>query len=215
MRATRHIYQGKPTGPYNHIEEGPANLSFFASCLEMVQGGYKFHQYQVVGRHLPTEAEPNPTVYRMKVWAEDTVKAKSKFWYFLRKLRRVKKANGQVLSINEIFEKKPTTIKNFGIWVRYQSRTGYHNMYKEYRDTTLNGAVEQLYQEMGSRHRVRFPCVQIIKTATVPASACKRANTQQFLDSKIKFPQTFKLIRPPSRTLKTTFKATRPSTAMF
>ena len=46
----------------------------------------------------------------------------------------------------QIFEKRPTTIKNFGIWVRYQSRTGYHNMYKEYRDTTLNGAVEQLYQ---------------------------------------------------------------------
>jgi large subunit ribosomal protein L18Ae len=52
-------------------------------------------------------------------------------------------------------------------------------MYKEYRDTTLNGAVAQLYQEMASRHRVRYPCIQIIKTATVPASACKRANTQQ------------------------------------
>ena len=47
---------------------------------------------------------------------------------------------------SQIFERKPTTVKNFGIWVRYQSRTGYHNMYKEYRDTTLNGAVEQLYQ---------------------------------------------------------------------
>jgi len=30
------------------------------------------------------------------------------------------------------------------VWVRYQSRTGYHNMYKEYRDVTLNGAVEQV-----------------------------------------------------------------------
>lgn len=46
----------------------------------------------------------------------------------------------------QIFEKRPTTVKNFGIWVRYQSRTGYHNMYKEYRDVTLNGAVEQMYQ---------------------------------------------------------------------
>jgi ribosomal protein L20A (L18A) len=158
--------------------------------------------------------------------------------YFLRKLRRVKKANGQILSCNEvrkaepvasdastsggagaagdghlhvweacrtmgfmsgfsisnragndrqpsclcclqIFERKPTTVKNYGIWVRYQSRTGYHNMYKEYRDVTLNGAVGQLYQEMASRHRVRQPCIQIIKTATVPASACKRPNTQQ------------------------------------
>jgi hypothetical protein len=32
--------------------------------------------------------------------------------------------------------------------------------------------------------------LQIIKTATVPASACKRANTLQFHDSKIKFPLT-------------------------
>ncbi len=49
-------------------------------------------------------------------------------------------------SITQIFEKYPTKIKNYGIWVRYQSRTGYHNAYKEYRDTTLNGAVQQLYE---------------------------------------------------------------------
>ena len=36
-------------------------------------------------------------------------------------------------------------------------------MYKEYRDTTLNGAVEQMYDEMGSRHRVRAPCLQVEK----------------------------------------------------
>ena len=54
-------------------------------------------------------------------------------------------------------------VKNYGIWIRYQSRTGFHNMYKEYRDCTLNGAVEQLYDEMAGRHRVRKPCLQIIK----------------------------------------------------
>ena len=30
----------------------------------------------------------------------------------------------------------------------------------------INGGVEQMYTEMASRHRVRFPCIQIIKTAT-------------------------------------------------
>ncbi|KAJ9523027.1 hypothetical protein QJQ45_023805 [Haematococcus lacustris] len=228
-------------------------------CMQTsLQGLFKFHQYQVTGRHLPTENEPNPTVYRMKVWASDAVRAKSKFWYFLRKLRRVKKANGQILAINEvraernhfglnarcnqgryeaaglvlhsslehtaadatlgflqIFERKPTTVKNFGIWVRYQSRTGYHNMYKEFRDVTLNGAVGQLYQEMASRHRVRFPCIQIIKTATVPAAACKRANTQQFLNSKISFPLTRKVVRASRPELKTLYKASRPTVAMY
>lgn len=117
---------------------------------------------------------------------------RSKFWYFLRKLQRVKKMNGQIIACNEIFEKNPLVTKNYGIWIRYQSRTGYHNAYKEYRDTTMNGAVYQLYQEMASRHRVRAPCLQIIRTAIVPAALCKRANTLQFHDSKIKFPLTRK-----------------------
>lgn len=116
--------------------------------------------------------------------------------------------------ILQIFEKNPTKIKNFGIWLRYQSRTGYHNMYKEYRDTTLNGAVEQMYTEMASRHRVRFPCIQIIKTATIPAKLCKRESTKQFHNSKIKFPLVFKKIRPPTRKLKTTYKASRPNLFM-
>ncbi|CAA0828370.1 60S ribosomal protein L18a-2 [Striga hermonthica] len=98
-------------------------------------------------------ADEHPKIYQMKLWATNEVRAKSKFWYFLRKLKKVKKSNGQVFAINEIFEKNPTTIKNCGIWLRYQSRTGYHNMYKEYRDTTFNGAVGQMYTERASRLR--------------------------------------------------------------
>ncbi|CAN1145799.1 60S ribosomal protein L18a [Linum perenne] len=173
--------------------------------------GLQYHQYQVVGRALPTDSDEHPKIYRMKLWHTNEVRAKSKFWYFLRKLKKVKKSNGQMLAINEIFEKNPTKIKNYGIWLRYQSRTGYHNMYKEFRDTTLNGAVEQMYDEMASRHRVRSPCIQIIKTATIPAKLCKRESTKQFHNSKIKFPLVFKKVRPPTRKLKTTYKASRPN----
>jgi large subunit ribosomal protein L18Ae len=87
-------------------------------------------------------------------------------------------------------------------------------MYKEYRDTTLNGAVEQMYNEMASRHRVRSPCIQIIKTATVHFKLCKRDNTKQFHNAKIKFPLVSRLVRPPTRKLKTTFKASRPNLFM-
>jgi large subunit ribosomal protein L18Ae len=176
--------------------------------------GMKYHQYQVVGRHLPTEAQPEPEVFRLRLFATDAIRARSKFWYFLRKLKKVKKANGQIVAINEIFESAPTVVKNYGIWIRYQSRTGFHNMYKEYRDTTLNGAVEQMYDEMGGRHRVRAPCLQIIKTATVPNEFCKRDNTKQFHADDISFPLTHKLVRPSSKTLKTTFKYVRPSVAI-
>ncbi|KAI3682991.1 hypothetical protein L1987_83429 [Smallanthus sonchifolius] len=63
---------------------------------------YKFHQFQVVGRGLPSETEEHPKIYRMKLWATNEVRAKSKFWYFLRKLKKVKKSNGQMLAINEL-----------------------------------------------------------------------------------------------------------------
>ncbi len=68
-------------------------------------------------------------------------------------------------------------------------------MYKEYRDLTMNGAVEQMYSEMAGRHRVRQPCISIIKAQVVPAALTKRANIKQFHDSKIKFPLTRKVVR--------------------
>ncbi|CAG9464132.1 unnamed protein product [Pedinophyceae sp. YPF-701] len=177
-------------------------------------GNFKFHQYQIVGRHVPTEKEPNPTIYRMKVWATDAVRARSKFWYYLSKLCRVKKSNGQVIACNEIFEKNPTEIKNYGIWVRYESRTGTHNMYKEFRNTTLNGAVEQLYMEMASRHRVRASALHIIRTAVVPAR-CKHApHIKQILEND-SFPVTRKVTRPSSKVHKTVFKTNRPNVALY
>jgi hypothetical protein len=41
---------------------------------------YQYHQFQIVGRHLPTEKDAEPQIYRMKLWARDDVKARSKFW---------------------------------------------------------------------------------------------------------------------------------------
>ncbi|KAF3958503.1 hypothetical protein CMV_016604 [Castanea mollissima] len=69
---------------------------------------FRFHQYQVVECALPTKSDEHPKIYRMKLWTTNEVRAKSKLWYFLRKLKKVKKSNGQVLAINEIFEKNPT-----------------------------------------------------------------------------------------------------------
>ncbi|KAG4924046.1 hypothetical protein JHK87_049586 [Glycine soja] len=37
----------------------------------------------------------------MKLWSTNEVRAKSKFWYFLRKLKKEKKSNDQVLAINQ------------------------------------------------------------------------------------------------------------------
>jgi hypothetical protein len=38
----------------------------------------------------------------MRIFAPNTVVAKSRFWYFLKKLRKVKKAAGEIVSVNVV-----------------------------------------------------------------------------------------------------------------
>ena len=61
----------------------------------------------------------------------------------------------------KINEKRPLKAKNFGIWIRYDSRSGTHNMYKEFRELTRTDAVESLYQDMAARHRARFGSIHV------------------------------------------------------
>merc|ERR1712118_315538 len=118
----------------------------------------------IVGRLIPAYENDVHSLHRMKIWATDALRARSKFWVFMRKLRKIQKAKGHIISCQEIFERKPTVSKNFGLWISYASRTGNHNAYKEYRDLTLNGAVEKLYLEMASRHKTKSDSIQLIKT---------------------------------------------------
>ena len=38
----------------------------------------------------------------MRIFAPNDVVAKSRFWYFLGKLRKIKKANGEIVSLNQV-----------------------------------------------------------------------------------------------------------------
>jgi len=102
------------------------------------------HLYEVIGRNKPTEKNPNPQIFRMKLFAQNKPIAESRFWYFLRQLNKSKAALGEIIRVTEIFEQNPGHVKNYGISIRYNSRSGTHNMYKEYRDVTINGAVDQM-----------------------------------------------------------------------
>ena len=125
----------------------------------------------------------------MRIFAPNEVVAKSRYWYFLQKLHKVKKASGEIVSVNQITEAHPTKVKNFGIWVRYDSRSGTHNMYKEVRDVTRVDAVETLYQDMAARHRARFRSIHILKVAEIEKTAdVKRPYVKQFLTKDLKFP---------------------------
>jgi len=52
------------------------------------------------------------------------------FRYYLSYYKKVKKSTGEILQCQEISEKTPGVVKNFGIWLRYDSRSGTHNMYR-------------------------------------------------------------------------------------
>ncbi|KAF8873777.1 ribosomal L18ae/LX protein domain-containing protein [Infundibulicybe gibba] len=165
-------------------------------------------EYQIVGRHLPTESDPTPKIYRMRIFAPNEVVAKSRFWYFLRQLKKVKKANGEIIGVNVIHEKKPLKVKNFGIWLRYDSRSGTHNMYKEFRDLTRADAVKSLYQDMAARHRARFRSIHVLRVVEIEKSDdVRRPYIKQLMIPKLRFPLPHRVAK-----FRSTFVAHRPST---
>lgn len=60
------------------------------------------HEYQIVGRKLPSKDAATPQLFRMRIFAPNEVVAKSRFFYFLRKLKKIKKTAGEIVSINEV-----------------------------------------------------------------------------------------------------------------
>ena len=110
----------------------------------------------------------------MRIFAPNHVVAKSRFWYFVSQLKKMKKSSGEIVYCGQVYEKTPLRVKNFGIWLRYDSRSGTHNMYREYRDLTTAGAVTQCYRDMGARHRARAHSIQIMKVEQIAASKCRR-----------------------------------------
>ncbi|OAR02919.1 hypothetical protein LLEC1_06404 [Akanthomyces lecanii] len=170
----------------------------------------RLQEYEVIGRHLPTEANPTPSMYRMTIFAPNTTVAKSRFWYFLRGLRKIKKTTGEIVSVKNVAEKHPQKVKNFGIWIRYDSRSGTHNMYKEYREMSRTDAVESLYSDMAARHRARFRSIHILRVVEIEkADDVKRPYIKQLLQKGISFPLPHRITKAASTKI---FSASRPST---
>ncbi|XP_042534162.1 60S ribosomal protein L18a-like [Dipodomys spectabilis] len=143
-------------------------------------------EYKVVGRCLPTPKSHTPPLYRMRLLAPNHVVAKSCFWYFVSQLKK-KKSSGEIVYCGQVFEKTPLRVKNFGIWLHYDSRSSTHNMYRECHDLTTAGAITQCYCDMGARHRARAHAIQIMKVEEIAATNCRQPAVKQFHDSKIKF----------------------------
>ena len=68
-------------------------------------------------------------------------------------------------------------MKNFGIFMRYDTRTCTVNMYKEYRDVTLCGAVSQLYLEMAGRRPTAWDLHGCLQHGTTVPNTLRHAHT--------------------------------------
>lgn len=97
--------------------------------------------------------------------------------------------------------------------LRYESRTGNHNMYKEYRDVSLNGAVSQLHQEMSGNHRASPDTISIVRTAILnKKDEIRRPKSNLYRSNELKFPILRTVVRASQKKYKTIFKANRPNT---
>merc|ERR1712137_900310 len=97
------------------------------------------------------------------------------------------------------------SIKNYGIVLKYLTRTGIVNMYKEYRDVTLNGAVSQMYNEMAGRHSAPLESIHIINTIIQPESQVLRDGTKQYTKAGLKYPKFTTIKRAPTASHKNVF----------
>merc|ERR1719469_243059 len=155
----------------------------------------KVRQFYVVGRALATETNSDPELYRMRIFARDTVLARSKFWYHMKRQHKVRKIQGEIISTTEVFEKKVGAIRNYGIFLRYLTRA----------DTA------QMYKEMSGRHSAALDSVQIIRTSVVENQNVRRPQIRQFTSEKINFPKTNNIKRSPFKAANATVRASRPT----
>lgn len=115
------------------------------------------------------------------------------------------------MSVNEIFERSSNSIKNYGIAFKYESRKDVINMYKEFRDVTLAGAVAQMYNEMAGRHAGRSSTVHIIKTSVVAAKDVVRPKVSSFNAVNLRYPKISQSKRAPTNQHKSLYTASRPT----
>ncbi|KAH0512461.1 60S ribosomal protein L18a [Microtus ochrogaster] len=108
----------------------------------------------------------------MLLFALNHVVAKSCFWYFLSPLKKMKKLSGETVYCGQEFEKLLLRAEKFGIWLRCDSLSGTHNVYREYLDLTMTGTITQCYQDVGARHRAHAHSIQIMKVEETEEGTC-------------------------------------------
>lgn len=77
-------------------------LQYIIHSLHVYVFLLQLKEYKVIGRSLPSDKNRAPPLYQMKIFAQDKCTAKSRFWYFVSQLRKMKKMSGEILSVQQV-----------------------------------------------------------------------------------------------------------------
>ena len=171
-------------------------------------------QFLIYGRALPTEKNPQPKVCVAKLFAKNEAFARSHFWKLNLRNHKLKKSHGEIIKIQEIHEKEHLAAKNIGVFLRYKSRSGIHNLFKEFRNVTVKGAVNQLYSEMAGAYHIDNEKVQIINTVELEKDDLRIKNPRclQWNDTNnLAFPLWRKTSRKTHLKYRSNFSAHKPT----
>lgn len=160
---------------------------FVSTLKSRAETGKMMQKYVVYGRRLPSEKFPEPEVFRMTIYALNEIVAKSRFWYHLKSLKKIKRTHGEILDCQHV-EENGDFVKNFGVLLRYRSRVGQHNMYREVRETTSARAMDKVYSEMAGQCRARYHDIQIINVKEVADEDVRREKVAMFTQRGVRFP---------------------------
>ena len=175
---------------------------------------YPVSCFLVFGRKNPTESDPSPKLIVSRVYAKNELFAESKFWKINRSRYKLKKANGRVLKVQQVFEDSVNTPQNYGIFFKYRSHVGWHNSYKEFRALSLMAAMDSLYSEMASNHSVRRTDLKIVKTNKLEKNQLKTRKPRCLTwinPDKISFPVWKKTARKGQAKYENVYTTQRPT----
>ena len=170
-------------------------------------------EFLVFGRQKPDEQNPSPKIVAIRVFAKNPVLAKFKFWSMARKESKLKRTKGEIIRVSEVFDRPENKGLNYGIYVRYRSKKGIHNAYKEFRAVNKKDAIDKMYNEMGGCHKCPSKDIEIIKIDLLTQEQLRVRKPRCLLWSntaKINYPIWKRTGRKSERKFENVFNRSRP-----
>nr|QSE03612.1 60S ribosomal protein L18A [Metchnikovella dogieli] len=142
-------------------------------------------EFNIIGKKAEGEDQQ---LYKMTIFASNTVVAKTRFFKAMRKTNKIKRSAAEIVSLEELKENGVLKARTYGVWIRVSSKNNPKNLYKEYRETSRIKAAAKCFQSLASLYKLRYHEVDIISMKELGLNELKREETRQFAEEGVRFP---------------------------